>query len=68
VVSVQVLGGTPPGEKIAINLPYTTGLWQTAKGPDLKLNKGKQTIEISHGFQRGVAFKSFDLKLQGKAL
>ena len=63
VINVQVLDSTPPTEKIAINLPYTTGLWGTAKGPDLKLNKGKQTIEISHGFQRGVAFKSFDLKL-----
>ena len=63
VINVQVLGSTPPAEKIAIELPYTTGLWQTAKGPDLKLNKGKQSLEISHGFQRGIAFKSFDLKL-----
>jgi hypothetical protein len=65
VVNVRVIDAAAPSEKTAINIPYTTGLWQIAKGPDMKLNKGKQTIEISHGFQRGVAFKSFELKRKG---
>ncbi len=67
VVNARVIDAAAPTEKSVIAVPYTTGLWQTVKGPDLKLNKGKQTIEVSHGFQRGVAFKSFDLKLKGKS-
>jgi hypothetical protein len=67
VVNARVIDAAAPTEKSVIPVPYTTGLWQTVKGPDLKLNKGKQTIEVSHGFQRGVAFKSFDLKLKGKS-
>lgn len=67
VVNARVIDVAAPTEKSVIPVPYTTGLWQTVKGPDLKLNKGKQTIEVSHGFQRGVAFKSFDLKLKGKS-
>lgn len=67
VISARVIDAAAPTEKSVIPVPYTTGLWQTVKGPDLKLNKGKQTIEVSHGFQRGVAFKSFDLKLKGKS-
>ena len=67
VISARVIDAAAPAEKSVIPVPYTTGLWQTVKGPDLKLNKGKQTIEVSHGFQRGVAFKSFDLKLKDKS-
>jgi hypothetical protein len=67
VINARVIDAAAPTEKSVIPVPYTTGLWQTVKGPDLKLNKGKQTIEVSHGFQRGVAFKSFDLKLKDKS-
>ena len=49
-----------------INLPCTYGLWQTSDPVDIRLVKGPQTIWFMTGYQRGVSFKSFDLKLKGK--
>lgn len=51
-----------------ISLPWTAGLWQTTKPLDIKLQKGQQTIWMFTPYQRGVAVKSFDLKLKGREL
>ncbi|MCE9545494.1 MAG: discoidin domain-containing protein [Planctomycetia bacterium] len=49
-----------------IALPWTAGLWQTTKPMDIRLAKGQQTIWLFTPYQRGVAMKSFDLKLKGR--
>jgi len=49
-----------------MELPWTAGLWQVTKPVDIRLVKGSQTIWINAGYQRGVAFKSFDLKAKAK--
>jgi hypothetical protein len=51
-----------------ISLPWTAGLWQTTKPMDLKLQKGQQTVWLFTPYQRGVAMKSFDLKLKSQAV
>jgi len=43
-------------------LPWTAGLWQTTPPVDIRLVKGSQMIWFNAPYQRGVAFKSFDLK------
>ena len=50
-----------------IQLPWTAGLWETTKPVDIRLLKGEQTIWLFTPYQRGVALKSFDLKLKGEA-
>lgn len=51
-----------------MSLPWTAGLWQTTKPMDIKLQKGQQTIWLFTPYQRGVAMKSFDLKLKSQAV
>jgi len=45
-----------------VSLPWTTGLWQPTQPADIRLIQGAQTIWIFAPYQRGVSFKSFDLK------
>ena len=47
-----------------ISLPWTAGLWQTTKPVDVRLIKGSQMVWIFAPYQRGVGFKSFDMKLK----
>lgn len=48
-------------------LPWTAGLWQVTKPVDIRLVKGSQTIWFNAPYQRGVSFKSFDLKAKTKS-
>ena len=48
-----------------VSLPWTTGLWQTTQPVDIRLVQGAQTLWIFAPYQRGVSFKSFDLKYKG---
>jgi len=49
-----------------IDLPWTAGLWQATKPVDIRLVKGSQMVWIFAPYQRGVAFKSFELKPKDK--
>ena len=51
-----------------MSLPWTAGLWETTKPMDIRLVKGAQTVWFFAPYQRGVGFKSFDLKLKSRAL
>jgi len=48
-----------------VSLPWTAGLWQTTQPVDIRLVQGAQTLWIFAPYQRGVSFKSFDLKFKG---
>ena len=43
----------------------THGLWGTTEEVDIKLNKGPHTLQVAAPFQRGVAFRWFELKAKG---
>ena len=51
-----------------MSLPWTAGLWETTKPMDIRLVKGAQTVWFFAPYQRGVGFKSFDLKLKSRVL
>lgn len=59
--------GTALDGRAWIEVPLTNGLWQMTKPVDINLTKGAATIWFFAPFQRGVSFKSFDLKPKGKA-
>jgi len=48
-----------------ISLPWTAGVWETTKPMDIRLVKGDRMLWFFTPYQRGVAFKSFDLKFKG---
>jgi len=48
-----------------VSLPWTTGLWQSTQPVDIRLVQGAQTLWIFAPYQRGVSFKSFELKYKG---
>jgi hypothetical protein len=60
---IEVSSGT---NKLAkINIPNTTGLWGTTAEVNIRLNRGTQTLRLSAPFQRGIALRWFELKLEG---
>jgi hypothetical protein len=62
----EISVGTVQDGHAWVPVPWTAGLWTTTKPADIRLVKGAQTIWIFAPYQRGVAFKSFELKPKGK--
>ena len=58
--------GTVQDGHASLALPWTAGLWQVTKPVEIRLVKGSQMIWFNTGYQRGVSFKSFDLKAKAK--
>ena len=54
--------GVGENKLATVKVPYTTGLWGTSDGVELKLEKGVQTVKISSPFQRAVAIRWLELK------
>jgi len=54
--------GTVADGRAWIEVPLTNGLWQMSKPVAINLTKGSHTLWFFAPFQRGVSFKSFDLK------
>ena len=59
----QVLDLSCGTDKLAkIQIPNTTGLWETTKEVSIRLKKGTQTLRFSAPYQRGIAVRWFQLK------
>ena len=62
----EISVGTVQDGHAWIRLPWTTGLWEMTKPVDIRLVKGAQMVWIFAPYQRGVGFKSFDLRLKSR--
>jgi hypothetical protein len=59
----QVLTLSRGGEKVAtLDVPNSTGLWATTKPVAVKLEKGRQVLRFTAGYQRGIAIRWIELK------
>jgi len=61
----QVLYVSCEGTRLAtVQVPNTTGLWETTPAANIRLEKGTQTVRISAPYQRGIAVRWLELRLK----